>query len=578
MTEKAQLEEIKKRLHELETVLNESSIIAFTNPQGIIEYVNDRFCEISQYTKEELIGSNHNIINSNYHSREFFKEMWRTIGTGNVWRGQIRNRKKDGSYYWVDTTIVPFMNEKGKPYRYAAVRHEITKLKEYENTIKQMAYYDTLTKLPNRNWLNDWIEYKAVDYKNDLTVLFIDINRFKFINDFYGHKVGNAVLEQMAERFNDYFQTPDFVIRQGGDQFIAFVMSEEKQQKIDDVVEDLFALFTNPLFINKHTISITMSIGICHAPEKWYENDITNTIETVIKDADRAMAQAKRLKGNSFHHTVNNHHEEIERYHLAEKELPQALAARQFYIVYQPIVSLCNDQVVGLEALLRWKHPTLGFISPAEFIPLLEESGYIVPIGNWIVKTVSKQMKQWLDDGIPFERVAINVSPLQFLASDFATNVKNALKEAQLDPKYLEFEVTERLLLDVDGSLSMLNEFNEMGVSIAIDDFGTGYSSLSYLNKIPINKIKIDKSFISDLNKESKAIIETIISLGNTLHLELVAEGVETEEQLNYLKELGCHEAQGFYFSKPMPHEDVAKIVCERLAHLTDDNGGKVHK
>lgn len=565
MDEKAQLEEVKKKLHELETVLNESSIIAFTNPQGIIEYANEKFCEISQYTKEELIGSKHNIINSNYHSKEFFKEMWRTIGTGNIWRGQIRNKKKDGSYYWVDTTIVPFMNEKGKPYRYAAVRHDITKLKEYEETIKQMAYYDTLTKLPNRNWLIDWMEHKASDFSDDLTVLFIDVNRFKFVNDFYGHKVGDVVLEQVAKRLKNFFQEPDFIIHQNGDQFIAFVMSEEKQRNIEYVVEQLFTLFMEPLYVNKHTISITLSIGICHAPEKWYEGDIANTIETVIKDSNRAMDQAKRLKGNSFFHATNNLTEKIERYHMVEKELPQALTARQFYLVYQPIMSLCSDRVVGLEALLRWNHPTLGFISPAEFIPLLEESGYIVPVGNWIVEIVSKQMKQWLDDGIPLERVAINVSPLQFLASDFTNNVKNVLQATELDPKYLEFEVTERLLLDVDGSLTMLNEFNEMGVSIAIDDFGTGYSSLSYINKIPINKIKIDKSFISDLNKESKAIIETIISLGNTLQFDLVAEGVETKEQLQYLKELDCHEAQGFYFSEPVTADEVKQVVCEQL-------------
>lgn len=564
MDEKAQLEKIKKRLHELETVLNESSIIAFTNPQGIIEYANDKFCEISQYSKEELIGSNHNIINSSYHSKQFFKEMWRTIGTGNVWRGQIRNKKKDGSYYWVDTTIVPFMNEKGKPYRYAAVRHDITRLKEYEETIKQMAYYDPLTKLPNRNWLNDWIENKAPKLANDMTVLFIDINRFKLINDFYGHKVGNAVLQQVAERLKHLFQEIGFIIYQNSDQFIALITDEEAQRKVDHIIEELFSLFKKPLTIYKHSISITVSIGISRVEEKLEQENVSKTIETSIMEAERARERAKRLTGNASCHARSNETEEIERRHRVEKELQQALEERQFYLVYQPIISLCNGKMVGLEALLRWKHPTLGFVSPQEFIPVLEESGYIIPVGNWIVETVTKQMKHWLEHCMPLERIAINVSPLQFLASDFAEHVKDALHKAKLDPRHLEFEVTERVLLDIDESLDILNEFNDMGVSIAIDDFGTGYSSLSYINKIPINKIKIDKSFISDLNKESKAIIETIISLGKTLQLELVAEGVETVEQLNYLTSLGCHEAQGFYFSKPVPCDEIEKIAHEQ--------------
>lgn len=565
-----ELKKIEKKLHDLELALNESSIVVFTNNRGIIEYANEKFCELSKYTKEELIGSNHNIVNSGYHSREFFKEMWRTIGTGNVWRGQIKNKAKDGTYYWVDTTIVPFLNEKGKPYQYASVRHDITKLKEYEERIEQMAFHDPLTQLANRNWLNNWIKHDACDHPGKLAILFIDLNRFKFINDYYGHSVGDKVLQEIAKRLDNYVKEPDFVIRQSGDEFIVFLTSANCKEDIVTVVKDINEIIKQPICVDNHTIGISASVGISLAPQNWQGTEVLKTIEETMKKADRALARAKCIKSESYYFISNDQSHMLDRMNQLEKDLPDALKNEQFYLLYQPIVNILDNRITGVEALLRWKHPTLGIVPPNEFIPLLEELGYIIPVGNWIIETVSNQMKVWQEKGIHLERVAVNVSPLQFSHPRFINDVKTALSKTELEPKHLELEVTEQLLLDIEGALGTLNELNEMGISISIDDFGTGYSSLSYLNKIPINRLKIDRSFISDLSKKNQAVVNTVISLGKTLRYALVAEGIETIKQLNYLRGLGCEEGQGFFWSKPVDAEEIERII--NVMNLEDED------
>ena len=560
--------ELKKALRnykDIELALNESSIVAITDSKGVIQFANDKFCKISKYSKEELIGSKQSIVNSGYHSREFFKEMWRTIGTGNVWKGEIKNRAKDGTYYWVDTTIVPFLNEKGKPYKYIAIRHDITKRKEYEEMIKKMAFYDPLTLLPNRNALNEWIKENPFEFGDSITVIFMDLDRFKAINDNFGHRTGDLVLKEVAKRLQDCFRKTDLIVRQGGDEYIVFLKNVSDQEDIMTVVNKIKNQFSIPFFINGKKITTTTSIGISMNKLEKEDQDILKFVEVTIRQADTAMYHAKRNGGNSHCFNTSDQNTEMERYYQLEQQIKYALGRDEFHIVYHPLVDLQKNRITGVEALLRWNNPELGAVSPAEFIPLLEEFGYIIQVGKWVLKKVCQQMKTWQDEGINIDRVSVNVSPVQFRNHNFVQTVKEILQETGLDAQHLEIEITEGTILNIQNPGETLQQLRDLGVSISIDDFGTGYSSLSYLKQLPVNTIKIDKSFIDDLDINGEVIVDTIISMGKNLQYKVIAEGIEHEEQVLYLKQQNCHEGQGYYWSKPVEPNKIKELVMEQV-------------
>lgn len=560
--------ELKKALRnykDIELALNESSIVAITDSKGVIQFANDKFCKISKYSKEELIGSKQSIVNSGYHSREFFKEMWRTIGTGNVWKGEIKNRAKDGTYYWVDTTIVPFLNEKGKPYKYIAIRHDITKRKEYEEMIKKMAFYDPLTLLPNRNALNEWIKENPFEFGDSITVIFMDLDRFKAINDNFGHRTGDLVLKEVAKRLQDCFRKTDLIVRQGGDEYIVFLKNVSDQEDIMTVVNKIKNQFSIPFFINGKKITTTTSIGISMNKLEKEDQDILKFVEVTIRQADTAMYHAKRNGGNSHCFNTSDQNTEMERYYQLEQQIKYALGRDEFHIVYHPLVDLQKNRITGVEALLRWNNPELGAVSPAEFIPLLEEFGYIIQVGKWVLKKVCQQMKTWQDEGINIDRVSVNVSPVQFRNHNFVQTVKEILQETGLEAQHLEIEITEGTILNIQNPGETLQQLRDLGVSISIDDFGTGYSSLSYLKQLPVNTIKIDKSFIDDLDINGEVIVDTIISMGKNLQYKVIAEGIEHEEQVLYLKQQNCHEGQGYYWSKPVEPNKIKELVMEQV-------------
>lgn len=558
MNYQLELQKASKKLKDLELALNESSIVAITDNRGIITFVNEKFCEISQYSPEELIGNRHNIINSGYHNQEFFKEMWRTIGTGNVWQGELRNKRKDGTYYWVATTIVPFLKENGKPYQYIAIRHDITQRKEYEERIKKMAYYDPLTSLPNRNLLKEWLQTYITDAEN-LTVLFLDIDRFKSINDNYGHRTGDVILKELAKRIQTCIQKTDFIVRQGGDEFVIFLTRLDDKDDIMELVNRIKTLFILPFIVNGHKIHTTTSIGICTSKTENKDSEKLDWVEETIRKADTAMYHAKKNGGNTHCFNTSDQDDEMARYYQLEAEIKEALYRNEFSIVYQPLINLRDNEISGVEALLRWNNPRLGSISPNEFIPLLEELGLIIPVGRWVLNTVCKQIVKWKVKNVPINRVSVNVSPIQFRNNDFIKDVKNVLRETSIDPTYLDLEITEGTIINIDRAEVILGELQDLGVNISIDDFGTGYSSLSYLKRLPINTLKIDRSFIHNLDLHDEVIVNTIITMGKNLKFNVVAEGIETEDQLSYLKEQDCHEGQGYYFSKPLRAEELEK-------------------
>lgn len=552
--------ETEQKLRDIQFALNESCIVAITDEQGIIQYVNDKFCKVSKYSQEELIGNRHSMINSGYHPESFFKAMWKTITSGEVWKGEIKNRKKDGTCYWVDTTIVPFLNQNGKPYQYVSIRYDITDRKNCEEMVRKLAYADPLTKLPNRNQLVEWMKESMRDEGDTVTAFFIDIDQFKSINDHYGHTTGDLVLQEVAVRLKNSIRKTDFISRQGGDEFIIILNNNDTEEEVTRVAERVLSNASEPIFYKNTQIHITLSIGISMGS---YRKDIAKTdfIETLIRQADTAMYQVKKQAGNSYCFSTSDQNTNMMRTYQLEAEIKHALDDDEFYMVYQPIVNLQNNQVVGTEALLRWNNERLGHVSPGEFIPILEKQLLIIPVGNWVIRTVAAQMKKWQDEGIFFERVSINISPIQLKDRSFVKHLQQILNETQVDPSYIELEITESTLLEVQHSAVLFEQLQALGIKISIDDFGTGYSSLSYLKKLPINTMKIDKSFIDDLDHHGKVLANTIISMGKNLGYRVIAEGIETKEQLAFLKKQNSNEGQGYYFSKPVKSEEIAKLL-----------------
>lgn len=553
-TDIKELKDTLKNLRDLKFTLDQAAIVSITDAKGAIIYVNDLFCEISQYKRDELIGKNHRLLNSGYHPKEYFKEMWKTIGSGLTWEGEVRNLKKDGSIYWVQATIVPFMDEKGKPYKYISIRKEITKQKQLEEEIFHLAYHDSLTNLPNRRMFMNQLRSEIIERNNaksNLSILFIDLDNFKFINDKWGHDTGDHVIKEAANRIKESLRQTDMVARLGGDEFIVMLKDVQDEDDIIQYVKKILEKFQKPIPTYGQEYSLTCSIGVATYPET------ADSAEQLITNADNALYHVKGRGKNDFAFYNKKMKVQSLESSLLENALRSAIKNEQFYLEYQPKQNIATKELFGMEALVRWNHPELGIIPPGKFIPLAEETGLIVPMGEWILRESCRQTKLWQKQGFPDLIISVNVSVRQLECSNFIDVVLETLKETELDPRYLELEVTESIFADVKNAASILQELRSMGIKISVDDFGTGYSSLSYIKHLPIDILKVDRSFIQDIhsNDESKAIVNAIITLANAIGLKVIAEGIELEEHVDELKNGGCLLGQGFYFSKPMKSE-----------------------
>jgi diguanylate cyclase (GGDEF)-like protein/PAS domain S-box-containing protein len=546
-------------LKSMKYALDQSSIVGITDAKGTITYVNDTFCKISKYSREELIGKNHNILNSHYHPREFFVDMWRTITQKKVWKGEIKNKAKDGSYYWVDTTIVPFLNGQGKPYEYVSIRTDITPQKKAQEEIYHLAYYDLLTGILNRNGLYKSLEKLLKNADEEVAFLFLDLDRFKSVNDTFGHKTGDELLRAVAERMSKLVERDHIISRYAGDEFI-IVLRKSSQEEAVEIAQKIINSFSIPFILSDEEIYTTFSIGI-----SLYPSDGASK-ETVIKNADNALYLAKKKGKNNYQLFTNKLKEQNKRKSMLEKDLRKAIKCEELHLNYQPQFDLETKKIVGLEALLRWNHPTYGPISPGEFIPLAEETNLILPLGKWVLEQACQQNKKWQDEGYEPFRIAVNVSVKQLQQFDFVSSVSQILQKTGLNPKYLELEITESILQDLACLKHSIKKLRALGVSIAIDDFGTGYSSLSVLYQLPINSLKIDQSFVRNLNSTNRtsAIIKTIIDMGRNLDFYVVAEGIEYEEQASFLCKNHCHIGQGYYFSHPLSSHEVQKMLVKR--------------
>jgi len=435
--------------------------------------------------------------------------------------------------------------------RQLSVQNE--QLEETMRSMKHLAYHDVLTGLPNRRLFEERVATSFMRAKrNDemVSVMFLDIDRFKYINDHYGHRAGDALLQDVATRLGSCLHESGTVSRQGGDEFTILLEGIRQPRDVVDMVNGIFDSMKEPFTLEGQEIHITSSIGIAV-----YPNDGTD-LETLMKHADNAMYRAKESGRNRFQFYASGMNEEVSKKVLLESELHKALERSEFSIDYQPLVEAGSGEIVGMEALIRWHHPTRGLVSPAQFIPVAEETGLIVLISDWVLKEACKHVKALHRSGYPDLKVSVNLSMRQFMQDDLVDYIVKVLEETDLEPQYVDLEITESIsAYQIDVVIKKLAALHELGVSISIDDFGTGYSSLSYLRKFPIDTLKIDRSFIQDLtvNKEGVSIVKAIIAMAHSLNFQVVAEGVETNEQLDQLKRLGCDLIQGYLFGKPIP-------------------------
>lgn len=440
-------------------------------------------------------------------------------------------------------------------------------LKRSQQRLMHMAHHDALTGLPNKALLTDRLNQAilyAQRYQRCVTLVCIDLDNFKTVNDSLGHDVGDELLKQTAARMQQAVRRTDTVVRLGGDEFIIILFDQpEKTESLTGTLQKIREAVAQPLLISGHTLQVTCSMGLAAYPGDG--EDVT----TLLKNADAAMYQAKELGRNNFQFYTEEMNSRLKERIFLQQGMRNALANGEFTLMYQPQVHTQTGDIIGVEALLRWKHPQLGMISPAKFIPLAEESGMIVPIGEWVLRSACRQNKAWQELGIGPLKVSVNVSARQFKESNWIATVADTLKESGLDPQYLELEITESLIMEnIDRAVEVMNELQKMNVQLSIDDFGTGYSSLSSLKNFPVARLKIDQSFIRSLpgNDDDKSIAMAVIALAHRLSLKVVAEGVETAQQRAFLQENECDEMQGYHFSKPVPPEEIGKMFAQPAA------------
>ncbi|MBB1269594.1 EAL domain-containing protein [Shewanella sp. SR44-3] len=537
--------------------------VVITDRKGFITEVNSAFTKITGYELDEVKGKNPNLLSSGHHDKSFYQKLWNTLLIQGRWQGEIWNRRKNGEVYPQEVIISAVYDDTNTIAYFVAVFTDVSVQRKTQAKLDKLILLDPLTQLPNRTQFMSRIEnaiYYAKQEGTQLAVVFIDVDFFKHINDSLGHVVGDNILVELANRLSGILHPGAVLSRLGGDEF-SLLTNMLSTENLIAIVNRVYSVFEAPFNCNNNqSIRLTASMGLALYPSDGLDNDC------LLRHADAAMHRAKQNGRNNYAFYTEAMTQESVRLLQLQSALHEALEMKRFSLVYQPKVDLNTLETVGFEALIRWNDPNLGNVSPVVFIPIAEKNGLINDIGLWVIREACEQGVRWLKQGKSFHRIAVNVASLQLQRNSFVDDVQQVLRETGLPAKHLEIEVTESCMLqNPTEAIIELKRLREMGITLAMDDFGTGYSSLSYLKKLPINKLKIDRSFIKSIVEDANnaAIAKAVIALGHALNLHIIAEGVETQEQADFLRLNACEQAQGYYFSRP-------KLPCELDGFLSN--------
>ena len=536
--------------------------ITISDAQGNIVMINKAFTAISGYTEAELLGKNSRTLSSGRHSPDFYRALWEAINTKDYWAGEIWDRRKDGTDYPAWLAISTMRDEQGQITHYLSSFSDLSDAKAAENRIQWLSHFDALTGLPNRTLLRDRTE-QAISMMQragePLTMMLVSVDHFSRVTNTLGHQIGDVLLVEMAKRLSESVRAQDTVARLSGKEFV-LLLPNTPESGAAYLATELLKKLAQPYQLDGHDLTVTVSIGIAGYPDNGGDFD------SLFKAVVIAMHSAK----DNGRDNIQVYRDELFQQGVAREHMVNALrnaaVLDQLQLLYQPLVDLQSGQISGLEALLRWHHPELGSVSPVEFIPLAEETGLIISIGEWVLQRACRDIRTWLDKGIKVPHVAVNLSPLQFHDPDLISQVKSALSASQIDPALIYLEVTEGALMDdVPHSEATLREFKNFGIKLSLDDFGTGYSSLSYLKRFPFDKVKIDQSFVRDVasSQSDAVLVKVIVSMAHGLGLKVIAEGVETEAQCEIMRTSICDEIQGYFFSKPISAEAIEELFSE---------------
>ncbi len=559
---KAAEEKLLLNMHILNSI-NEG--VAVTDAEQRFCYVNPAFTAITGYSGEEVLGKNPKLLSSGLMERTFYGTMWKDINETGHWQGEIIDRRKTGESFpeWLSISVLK--DEHGQVSRYVSVFADISERKAAERRMAHMAQHDFLTGLPNRMLLLDRLGQaisRAERRGHKVAVMFLDLDRFKNINDTLGHPIGDKLLQEVAGRISRVSRAEDTVCRLGGDEFIVMLPRVESMENVSITAQKVLESIAGTCVIEGNEIEVTTSIGISVFPDDGRDGS------SLLKHADSAMYHAKESGRNNYRFFTAEMNQRVLERMAIETKLRRALARKEFVLHYQPQVDLYSGRVVGVEALLRWHDPDVGIVPPAHFVHIAEENGLIIPIGEWVLREACQQKARWLKLGLPDIVMSVNLSVLQLRQKNLSETISSILHANDLDPSGLELEITESAVMrDAEASITVLHSLKDLGVRLAMDDFGTGYSSLSYLKRLPIDKLKIDQSFVRDVHhdQDDAAIVSTIISMARNLNLKVVAEGVETDSQFAFLNQHGCAEGQGYFFGNPMPDHEFIAYFTARL-------------
>jgi diguanylate cyclase (GGDEF)-like protein/PAS domain S-box-containing protein len=528
---------------------------------NVIEYVNPAFKRITGYDPAEVIGQDCRLLQRDDRDQDGIAAIRQALAANREVSAVLRNYRKDGALFWNQLYVAPVPNPDGETTHHIGVINDVTALIRYQEQLEYQANYDGLTRLPNRNLLRDRLQHALVvaqRHQNGVAVVFIDLDGFKNVNDSLGHSVGDRLLAVVADRLARCARATDTVARHGGDEFVVVLSDTSDEQSLIAWMERVRASISEPVWLDGTELYVGCSMGASLFPQDGED------AETLMKKADLAMYRAKDMGRNTFQFYQPEMNASAGARMNLERRLRRALRDNEFLLHYQPQVDINSGQIVGVEALVRWRDPEVGLVPPSSFIPVAEESGLIGPLSEWVLREACRQNKAWQDEGLPPARVSVNLSARHFQQRNVAKLVKQVLAETGLEPQYLELELTESTIMrNAEEAVTMLNELHALGIGLAIDDFGTGYSSLSYLKRFPVDRLKIDRSFVSDIgvSNDDETITSAIIALAHSLKMQVIAEGVETSAQLDFLKERACDEMQGFFFAKPLPRDAIPGML-----------------